>query len=211
MDQVRSTLLALGANIAGENRAYGNGAISAYLPLVSIETLGYSRGVNNLALGYKPLLNAGSVMSQGTKVMHSDLFNGSGITGTGITVGVLSDSFNMSTGAIKYAQDLSSGDLPTMKHVVDLGSAATDEVRALAQIVYDVAPGSSLCFETAYGGMTAFAANIRDLRTNPACAADIIVDDVIYFSEPFFSDEALQSELDGVCGRVLGFDNFFLL
>ena len=200
IDQFRSTLLSLGANIAGENPHYRNGAISAYLPLATMEALGSTRGVSNLALGYKPITNVGLVTSQGVKVMHSDIVNSLGFTGNGITVGVLSDSFDALGTASK---DVGSKDLPTMKFVND-NVSGTDEGRAMAQIVYDVAPNSSLCFETASTGLATFASNIRDLRTNSKCFADVIVDDEMYFTEPFFSDgQIAQAVNDVVTSTVL--------
>lgn len=199
IDQIRSTLLSLGASIAGENPQYRNGAISAYLPVGMIEVLGSTPGVNNLALGYKPIMSVGLVTSQGAKLMGSDILNNTkNIKGQGITVGVISDSFDTNTSAsTHYAQDVSSGDLPTMKFVVDYPSG-TDEGRAMAQIVYDVAPNSSLCFATAYGGLSTFAFNIRALRALSLCNADVIVDDVAYFSEPFFSDGQIAQAVNDV-------------
>jgi hypothetical protein len=62
---------------------------------------------------------------------------------------------------------------------------AADEGRAMAQIVHDLAPGTQLSFATAFTGLTAFAGNIEDLAAD---GADVIVDDVFYFEEPFFQE-----------------------
>src|SRR5262249_3133784 len=153
------------------------GAFSAYVPLDSMDALGGGAGVSALVLGYKPILNVGLVTSQGAKVMRADVANAGGITGTGATVGVMSDSFDKSPTSfttIRAANDIASGDLPVMKLVIDDLSGSTtltDEGRAMTQIVHDVAPGAGLCFATANGGQSAFANNIRALRTNPACNA----------------------------------------
>ncbi len=139
--------------------------------------------------------------------MRSDTANTNGFTGSGITVGVLSDSYDKALNtftSIHAANDIASGDLPTPKLVLDSTSGGTDEGRAMMQIVYDVAPQSSLCFATAFAGEAAFAVNIRALRTNPACAADVIVDDVFYYDEPFFSDgQVAQAVTDVVTSNVL--------
>jgi hypothetical protein len=121
-------------------------------------------------------------------------WNINGFLGTGITVGVLSDSYNTSPKPsftpIRAANDIATGDLVTPKFVIDSPASSnnTDEGRAMMQIVHDVAPNADLCFATAFAGQASFAANIRTLRTNASCAADVIVDDVFYLDEPFFSD-----------------------
>jgi hypothetical protein len=68
----------------------------------------------------------------------------------------------------------------------------------MMQIVHDVAPNADLCFATAFSGEAAFAANIRTLRTNAACSADVIVDDVFYFDEPFYSDGQIAQAVNDV-------------
>ena len=73
-----------------------------------------------------------------------------GVTGAGVTVGVLSDSFNNQGG---YATDVASGDLPTNVNVLQEATRPTkdpfdDEGRAMAQNIYHIAPGASLAFAT---------------------------------------------------------------
>mmetsp|Transcript_22954 Transcript_22954/g.38442 ORF Transcript_22954/g.38442 Transcript_22954/m.38442 type:complete len:787 (-) Transcript_22954:152-2512(-) len=120
--------------------------------------------------------------------------------GEGITIGILSDSFNARGG---LASDVTGGWLPgtgnpygfTRNTIVqeDLTSG-TDEGRAMAQLVHAIAPYAQLCYATAFTGETNFAVNIRNLwvttptARRPACQADIIVDDVIYFGEGFYQD-----------------------
>jgi hypothetical protein len=207
-DQVRSLLQSNGAAITGENPAYMNGAFSAYVPAAFLAPLAASPGIDHLSLSVAPVPSVGAVTSQGAKVLHSDVAN-AGVTGSGITVGVLSDSFDQSPTTfttIRAANDVATGDLPNLKFLLDAApsTSLTDEGRAMAQIVYDVAPNSSLCFATANGGQAAFASNIRTLRTNPACAADVIVDDIFYLGEPFFSDgQVAQAVNDVVTSTVL--------
>lgn len=120
------------------------------------------------------------------------------LDGTGVTVGILSDSFDRDSGApTDAAGDVASGDLPgagnpcgrsTPVGLVDdtlASSGATDEGRAMAQIVHDLAPGAAIEFATAFNGLFDFAANIRDLAEK---GADVIVDDVMYLEEPFFQE-----------------------
>ena len=80
--------------------------------------------------------------------------------------------------------------------------SATDEGRAMLQIAHDVAPASKLCFATAIGGLLHFADNIRALADKKGkCRADVVVDDVGYFEEPFFSDSALSDAIDEVAAK----------
>jgi Subtilase family len=209
MPQFTANLTALGAQITGINPYFRAGSLSAYVPVSALQSVAGTAGLSVVTMSAKPATNVGLVTSGGTKVIHSDTANANGFLGAGITVGVLSDSYNTSPTTfttIRAANDIASGDLPTPKLVVDLPAAAgnTDEGRAMMQIVYDVAPSSSLCFETAQLGEASFAANIRDLRTNPLCAADVIVDDVFYLDEPFFSDgQVAQAANDVVTSNVL--------
>jgi hypothetical protein len=118
------------------------------------------------------------------------------IDGAGVKVGVISDSYGRKTTPTSAAGDVASGDLPgpgnpcgralPVQVIADsTSSGVTDEGRAMAQIVHDLAPGSPLAFATAHGGELAFADNIRALR---AAGAKVIVDDIAYVSEPFFQD-----------------------
>jgi hypothetical protein len=117
--------------------------------------------------------------------------------GTGITVGILSDSFDQASGvATDAAEDVESGDLPGANTCANKASVdpigppdekpePSDEGRAMAQIVHDLAPGAQIKFATAFNSETSFAANIRALA---AAGAKVIVDDVFWPAEPFFQD-----------------------
>ena len=155
---------------------------------------------NGLLLGvvpvYKPITNAGSATSQADFIHEADRVRASlptGHNGTGVNVGVLSDSYNNLGGA---TGDVASGDLPAVVNVLeDLGSGGSDEGRAMLQLIHDLAPGADLSFATAFGGQTNFANNIQALATD---GADIIVDDVIYPDEPFFQDGVVALAVDDV-------------
>lgn len=107
-----------------------------------------------------------------------------GVDGSGIRIGVLSDSFNALGG---YATDILTGDLPPNVLVLEdlAGGGLIDEGRAMLQLIHDVAPGAELAFNTAFTGQAGFANGILALR---AAGSDIIVDDIGYFNAPFYSD-----------------------
>src|SRR5580704_17666047 len=124
--------------------------------------------------------------------------SGLSVNGSGIKVGVLSDSFNDLGGA---AGDEASGALPSSVQVLaDLASGGTDEGRAMLQIIHDIAPGASLAFYTAFNSEQDFANGILALAN---AGAKVIVDDVGYSDEPFFQNgviaQAIQTvEAEGV-------------
>eukprot|EP00898_Chlorokybus_atmophyticus_P000969 jgi/Chlat1/1873/Chrsp141S02182 len=134
------------------------------------------------------------VQSQGDKAMRADALKAMvpGLTGAGVKVGVLSDSYNALGGA---AKDVASGDLPAGVVVLKDITKGTDEGRAMLQLVHDVAPGSPLYFYTAHNGLADFANGIKALAQN---GCKVIVDDVSYFAEPYFEDGILAQAVDQV-------------
>ncbi|HVX33147.1 MAG TPA: S8 family serine peptidase [Solirubrobacterales bacterium] len=78
------------------------------------------------------------------------------------------------------------------------GEEGTDEGRAMAQIVHDLAPGADIDFASAFNGELAFAKAIRDLYAE---GARVIVDDVGYFNEPFFQDGPIADAVDEVVAK----------
>jgi len=123
-----------------------------------------------------------------------------GVDGSGVTIGILSDSFDDRPSPLTtYADDIASGDLPAGIQVLeDLSNDpdSSDEGRAMAQLIYDIAPGSDLAFHTAFLGQANFADGIRRLRNE--ADADVIVDDVIYLAEPIFQDGVIAQAVDEV-------------
>ncbi|HEX6228688.1 MAG TPA: Ig-like domain-containing protein, partial [Solirubrobacterales bacterium] len=135
------------------------------------------------------------------------------VDGTGSTVGILSDSFDTDESAATDAtDDVASGDLPgpgnpcgrtdPVAVLEDLNyQGDADEGRGMAQIVHDLAPGAKLAFATAFTGELEFAENIERLAKPVAeggADADVIVDDIIYFFEPFFQEGPIAVAADNV-------------
>ncbi|MGF1454528.1 MAG: cellulose binding domain-containing protein [Alphaproteobacteria bacterium] len=181
---VLATLESLGL---AQGSAFGN-VVSGLLPIASIEMLD---GVNGLASASAAALttNVGSVTSQDDIALLADIAREDlGFDGTGVTVGILSDSFDASlTATTTYADDIASGDLPDDVLIIeDLPVGfSIDEGRGMAQLIADIAPGADLQFATAFTGAAGFANNILALAE---AGSDVIVDDIIYFFEPMFQD-----------------------
>ena len=136
----------------------------------------------------------------GAQVQQALDESGLSVNGSGIRVGVLSDSFNNLGGA---AADEADGALPPAADIdviKDYASGGTDEGRAMMQIIHDIAPGADLAFYTAFDSEQDFANGILALA---AAGCKVIVDDVSYFDEPFFQNgvvaQAIQTvEAEGV-------------
>lgn len=160
--------------------------------------------------------STGTVASQGDRAMKADVARERfRVDGTGVKVGVLSDSFNALGGAGK---DFASGDLPANVAVLAdyTGNiSARDEGRAMLQIIHDVAPGATLLFHTAYPGGTftnslefnragekALADGIRSLA---AAGANVIVDDVGFLTEPMFQDGIVALAIDEIVAKGVAY------
>jgi Ca2+-binding RTX toxin-like protein len=116
------------------------------------------------------------------------------VTGAGLRIGILSDSYNLLGGA---AADIQAGLLPADGvDVLKEGPAGSaDEGRAMAEIVHATAPGAQLYFYTAFDSEQDFANGIAALQ---AAGCQIIVDDTTYPDEPMFQvtgpvDTAVQN------------------
>jgi hypothetical protein len=221
VQKLKSALTSLGLQ---DSSVFGNN-LSGWLPVSAID-----------AASARPELHAirasmwrtrtGAVTSQGDFAQRSSVVRTTypTLNGTGVMVGLLSDSFNCyatyatngvaASGPAGYAYngflatastDITTGDLPSgiipLKEAdcMDYGAPTQlpfgDEGRAMMQVVHDVAPGAGLQFYTAENGESDFANGIQALAT---AGAKVIADDVGYFDEPFFQDDAIATAIDTV-------------
>ena len=201
--EVKKNLTALGLTIIGEHEArradQHDGIVSARLPLDKAADAARVPGVQSVLVAHRPRTNAGKVAGQGIAPLNVTAVQAAGYTGSGLTVGVLSDSYDQVSP--HASADVASGDLPSNVVVLQDDndpSYDSDEGRAMLQIVHDIAPGAKLAFCTTGATQVTFAAAIRALRTNPAAACDVLVDDIHFTDEPFFSDSIVAQTVDEV-------------
>lgn len=177
--------------------------LNSHLPTSSFTVTSRSSQTSDFSIntsGNDFVTNVGQVTSQGDRSMRSDIARALyGVDGTGITIGVLSDSFNAVGGA---AIDIATGDLPSNLGILQDSPSGSDEGRAMMQLIHDVAPGARLLFHTANGGQANFAQGIVDLAS---AGANIIVDDVSYFNEPMFQDGIIAQAVDYVAARGVSY------
>jgi hypothetical protein len=197
---LRRALSSLGATRIG-----GQGAlISAQVPVSSLAQLAALSSLSfaRPALAVARVASQGSVVSQGDASLGTDTVRRTtGFDGTGVTVGVMSDSYRCNPAAFvpgaptsTAAQDVATQDVPPNIEVLDNGECpGTDEGRAMVQLVHDVAPGANQKFHTANNSMLDFADGILELQE---AGANVIVDDVIYFAENMFSDGVVAQAAD---------------
>jgi hypothetical protein len=169
--------------------------ITGYLPIGAIGTLTslphYDAALPVLA----PMRSVGAVTSQGVAVINANNFvTQTGVDGTGVKIGAISDSVNQFDGGIASSQR--TGDLPPTVQVLQDGPpGSTDEGRAMLEIIHDVAPGAALAFDTAGNTPQDMANAILALA---GVGSNVITDDVQFFDEPMFNDGVIAQAVDTV-------------
>ncbi|MGQ0593320.1 MAG: S8 family serine peptidase [Gammaproteobacteria bacterium] len=180
--------------------------VSGQFPIAQIQGLADIPSLQFAHPSYA-VTNVGSVTTQGDRAILADAARTAvGVTGSGVTVGVISDSYNCLNGA-GAAKD--AGDLPRAIDVIEspeqdhrCGIKDDDEGRAMMEIIHDVAPEAGLAFHTFRGGQVAFADAVRTLA---AAGADVIVDDTTNLAEPMFQDGVVAQAVDEVTSNGVAF------
>lgn len=204
------------ARLGAEGVTHYGRTVSGWVPVAALSDMNVLKSLRFARPSYATT-NVGLTTSQGDAAMRSDRVKSQfGIDGTGVKVGVISDTFDnrFAPGLTDYAADIANGDLPAGVEVLAEGvGAGIDEGRAMAQLIYDVAPGTDLAFHSAFNGLADFAIGIEELGgcpggSEPQCGttpggasaepSDVIVDDIIYFAEPMFQDGIIAKAADTV-------------
>lgn len=216
-------------NIGLRNAALFSNDVGGWLP---IDRLAAASDLTELKFARASVARTratGIVATQGDFVQRSAALRTAypNVTGAGVTIGVLSDSFNcyqsyadsgLPAGGLNgyarngitttYTADQTSGALPAGVTVVKEASCAdygapellpdSDEGRAILQIVHAVAPGSGLAF---YSGVESEADFANGIVALAHAGAKVIDDDIGYEDEPFFQDGLLSQAVDQVAAQ----------
>jgi hypothetical protein len=189
-----NAVTAAGGTILSTSTRFG--AVVATMPIAAITPLAARSDIRTIRVPAFGHTNVGSVTTQGY-VAHAanTVVSSMGINGTGVTVGILSDSATPA----RVAALIASGDLPPTAHSLpgqdgsDVGGE--DEGTAMMEIVHDMAPGANIIFATAFESESGFADNIIALA-NAGCK--VIADDVSYFDEAAFQDGMVAQAVNTV-------------
>ena len=171
--------------------------ITVFFPIEHLPELNPNSDlINQVYEVSRPIPNTGLIPSQGDVAQNSAIARlGWNLSGKDVKIGVISDSYDRISGVqgslgTAVIRDIENGDLPggdqKVKVLQDYPfGPASDEGRAMLQILHDVAPEAELYFTTGFVSEGNMAAGIADLV---AADCDIIVDDLTYMKGPFFRD-----------------------
>ena len=191
-----AALAAGGLRVELANAEYG--IVQGWVAVDDIDDVAELSFVRRISTPDYAVPRTGSVTSQGDGISRADQLRTIGsLSGAGIKVGVISD------GVDSRSTSQGSLDLPAEADLdIDPESTgAGDEGTALLEIVHDLAPGASLAF-SGPATSVAMVESIRHLAYDAfgGTGVDIIVDDLGFFGEPYFSDGMIAQAAQEAAG-----------
>jgi hypothetical protein len=200
--------------------------VGGWLPVAQLSAASERAEVHSLR-AVMPRRRSGAVTSQGDFVQHSAAVRSSdSLTGAGVTVGVLSDSFNCYavyanpangvpvSGYAGYAfngftadetADVSSGDLPSGVDVLEEASCLNYDAPLQPPFGDEGRAMLQIVHDVAPGASLEFytaedseADFANGITALATAGARIIADDVGYFDEPFYQDGLVAQAIDAV-------------
>ena len=191
-EHARSSVESLGFEVLASNPGFR--VLAGRLPLDRLAQVVRLESVRSVE-AIRPGLDVGSVTSQGDAVHLTPAARALGPSGGGIVVGIISDSIDSVGPGIAGSRAL--GDLPAtiLTHASGDGTPFSDEGRAMAEIVYDMAPGvSQMLFGS--GTVAGATGKVAVINSMVAAGVDVIADDIAVLSEPFFQDGQVAEAVD---------------
>ncbi len=222
VQQLKTALESLGLQKA----AVFSNDVGGWLPVSQLEAAAALNEVHSMRAAMSRT-RAGAVTSQGDFVQQSAaLRTADGLTGSGVTVGVLSDSFNCyavyaESGSgvpasgyagyafngytATYADDVSSGDLPSGVNVLEEADCLQYGAPIQPPFGDEGRAMLQIVHDVAPSASLAFYTaedNEADFAAGigklASAGATVIADDVGYFDEPFFQDGLVAQAVDSV-------------
>lgn len=176
--------------------------LQAWIDPFKLDSVAMISGVNTIRLLREPTGSYGPTVSEGVGRLRADVSQSLlGTTGSGITVGILSDDFGVAEGLFDSAK--AHGELNALASPVIDNWPATrlHEGLAMAEIVQDVAPGAKIRFAPGFFGEID-AVNKIDSLVMPVSAGGsgctVICDDVFDPRESEFEDGVWAQEINYV-------------
>jgi hypothetical protein len=168
--------------------------VEGWLPFDSLDGVAKLAATSTVAPALKGGTDVGAATSQGVASHNIPAAQATaGTTGSGVDVGVISDSINQVGGGVAGSQ--ATGDLPANTQVLKDDPGQSDEGRAMAEIVFDEAPGlNSIKFASGTAAGAVDKADSIDQLT--AAGVDVIADDIFFIDEPFFQDGVVSQAVD---------------
>lgn len=171
-------------------------AVRAYIPLDKIEGVAGRPEVNSIVPAARATTNGIPSNGEGT-VAHGvdDARKAFKVSGQNVKVGVISDSIDDVTGALKRSIARKAMSAKLLSWLPEQKGEGAAEGLAMAEIIHSIAPDAKIVFATGNNGAAQMAANIRALQ-KAGCA--IIVDDMTYFNESPFQDGPIARAVNDV-------------
>jgi hypothetical protein len=192
VERMKANLQQLGMVVTSVNTR--TSVVTGFLAPSLVDSLPTLEHFAAATVNHRPVLRTGAVTTQGDAVIKANTLRAAtGLDGSGVTVGVISDSANQYAGGLADSQ--ATGDLGPVTILQDGMPGDTDEGRAMLEIVHDVAPGAALQFHTSGMTGTEFANAINTLA---AAGSKVITDDIGLADEPFYNDGLIAQAIDGV-------------
>ena len=199
--EARAALEDLGVRVEIVNEEWS--LVQAWIPFDRFDRVAELKSVKRIETPDYGFTQAGSVTTEGDTILRANLARGFlGFTGAGIKVGVISD------GVVSRATAQASGDLPADIEInptlpggvrVPAMVGSGDEGTAMLEIIHDLAPKASLAFSGPFTSaeMVQSIAWLANEAFN-GTGADIVVDDILWYEEPFFEDGMVAQEVKKV-------------
>lgn len=189
-------LAAAGMEVRGRIDGPPTALVSGYLPVDGMRAITRVPGVTAVLPAPEGRTDAGAALSEGDAAHRGPDARALGPDGAGVKVGVISDSVNLVDPKVAGSQ--ASGDLPPAPGGIQVladGTSGVDEGRAMAEIIYDTAPGiTEMAFASGTAGGT--AGKIAAIDGLVAAGVKVIADDIFYLSQPFFQDGPIAQAVD---------------
>jgi len=189
----------LGMQVVAASAKYA--LIDGYLPITKLATAALLPGTVAISPMFKPYTDfVGAANNEAERSVRADVARQTtGLDGTGVTVGVLSDSVSVFAGGL--ADSIKTGDLAagSVNIIAEGPKTGEDEGRAMMENIHDIAPGANFAFATAFTASNlAFGDNIRALGK---AGAKVIVDDVRVADDAYFQDGLIQQGINDVVAQ----------